>query len=108
MHAALPLGFKGPLPITGGLACSNMKLKLQLQATNQLKFISACYLVSPAYQQPLFSFSSSQCQKHKFFFFHRIAEEGEIVFLPQPLFFCFSQTFFTLYFGLITLLVPEF
>jgi len=95
MHAPLPLEFKGPLPTRGGLACSNMKLKLQLRATNQLKFISACCLVSPAYQQPLFSFSSSQCQKHKFFFLHRMAEEGEIVFnsSPNPYSFIFHKLF---------------
>jgi hypothetical protein len=71
MHAPLPLEFKGPLPTRGGLACSNMKLKLQLRATNQLKFISACYLVSPAYQQPLF-----------FFFFFPMSKT-QIFLLPQ-------------------------
>jgi hypothetical protein len=53
-----------------------------------------------------FFFSMSKTQR--FFFFHKAAEKGEIVFLPQPLFFYFSQVFFTLYFGLNTLLVPEF
>jgi len=66
MHAPLPLGLKGPLPITGGLACSNMKLKLQLQATNQLEYFTpACCLDFPAYQQPLFSFSNNNLKDEK-------------------------------------------
>jgi len=66
MHAPLLLGLKGPLPITGGLACSNMKLKLQLQATNQLEYFTpACCLDSSAYQQPLFSFSHNNLKDEK-------------------------------------------
>jgi hypothetical protein len=88
MHAPLPLGFKGPLPTTGRLAWSNMRLKSQLQATNQLEFIPAWCLRSLADQQPLFSFSITlgNCEIITKIFFYRAAEEGEHVFLPLRVF----------------------